>query len=225
MANYPFPVTRVSLEGDCFGGDEIWQTGFWRGHAGQASEEPTLEVAQQIAAAFSTFVTTANSGVSSNYVFRTVRMSYHLAAGGTNRDLTVIYDLPVPAVGTANAVSQHPAQISMVATLMTALARGRGSKGRMFLPCNQGSISSNGSIASNIQTPIATNLATFLDTVNSGPSGTDSVVNVSPINAANGFAGLIVPVTGVRVGNIYDTQRRRRNDLGETYVQKALTVP
>jgi hypothetical protein len=30
--------------------------------------------------------------------------------------------------------------------------------------------------------------------------------------------GRNVPVNGVRVGNVYDTQRRRRNGLSETYV-------
>lgn len=220
---YPMNVVRVSLEGTCFGANEIWQTGFWLGNPTQHAEAPTIEKAEAIAQAFSQFFTNVTSSITSSYRFTTVRMTYHLALGGIDRDATVIYDLPTPVTGSASGTSQQAPQIATVATLMTALPRGRGSKGRMFLPCNGASVDSTGHISTTVQTNIATNLGAFLGAVDIIGSGQDDVVNVSPLRAIPAFPGRIQIVLDVRVGNVYDTQRRRRNDIGEQYVIRPLT--
>lgn len=223
MALYPHDIVRVSLEGSCYGGAEIWQTGFWLGNPTQNCELPTAAKAQGIAEAFSQFFTNSSSGVSNRYQFNTVRMSVHALTGGIQRDDTVIYDLPVPAIGTAIGSTNMPPQIATVATLTTNLPRGRASKGRMFLPVNGFGVGTTGTITNSQQTAVATNLAAFLGAVDVNWSGEDDVVNVSPVKLLPPYAGRIEIVMGVRVGNVYDTQRRRRNDIGETYVNAPLT--
>ena len=97
----------------------------------------------------------------------------------------------------------------------------------MFLPGVMAPISANGKISSVDRDAIATNLQTMFTSINA-----DAAIPGALINASRGRnLGLLddMPVNryvqDILVGNVYDTQRRRRNQLQEDYVSREITLP
>jgi hypothetical protein len=107
-----------------------------------------------------------------------------------------------------------PPQASMCITWRTAFARGRGSKGRIFAPRSHVSVAANGRVNQGQVDGMAQAYRDFIVALNDleGPDGTGLRVVV-----ASGVNGALNPVERVEVGNVIDTQRRRRNSLVEAF--------
>ena len=118
----------------------------------------------------------------------------------------------------AAAEPPMPPQVSLVATLIGGSGKGVAGKGRMYLPGVCQSIDANGRVLTQITQNIATQVAAMFDALNASVDAPGVVVNAS-MGSKRGLYidGRNVPVNGIRVGNVYDTQRRRRNGLQETY--------
>jgi len=224
MAVYDVIHHHATLYGTMFGGNEIWTTGFALTPSGGGDEgtAPTVAEAQAIATAFNTFWTTAANGINGEYKFAGCKVSHVSTAGTVDTSLTQFYDLTTPSSG-AGIVSTPVPQISVVATLQTLKTRGVGSKGRMYIPGVGFSIDNGAKISTANCTQLANQIKTFLDAVNASTDVPGIVALMSrektgvPFRAAEHNA-----VASVRVGNVYDTQRRRRNQLVETYQTAAL---
>lgn len=106
-------------------------------------------------------------------------------------------------------------QLTMVSTLLTNLPRGRGSKGRMFLPPQAPllSIGNDGLVTASDALTVATRSLELVTDLNAlyEPLGASVVV------ASRTGAGSMRVVNGVRVGRVPDTMRSRRNKQPEDY--------
>src|SRR6266545_4961150 len=113
-------------------------------------------------------------------------------------------------------------RIGLVASLISGYRNGTASHGRMFLPgVNAPLDNATGRISSTYRTNISTAFQTFVNGVNTdtvpGSAGKMILVGraafgtLSPHEAKNAY------VTGLKIGDLYDTQRRRRNGIRETY--------
>lgn len=125
--------------------------------------------------------------------------------------------------GTGSAA--HPPQVALVATLKTAAARGYGSRGRIFLAGinqAQSTISnSDGRISEPMALNLQTNVQTFLNNINNWPGidGWFAGLQVAVVSKGGLLgAGVGRTVTGVTMGRTLDTQRRRREDVQESYL-------
>lgn len=120
----------------------------------------------------------------------------------------------VQGSSTGGAVSgsgtlQQAAQVACVFSLLTGQA-GRSFRGRMYWPAQGCPLTSTmrGGLPSQSS---ANAMAVFLNYVASITlTGNGNVVVVSPT------LGIVTPVTQVRVGDVLDTQRRRRDKTSET---------
>lgn len=131
------------------------------------------------------------------------------------------YDYPTPVVGTSTV--NVPPQDSIVVTLTTAFSRGLAYKGRIFLPAGFSDVQgSDGRLTSAQTNSIAQRFKTMFEGIN----GYFDTLDNDPflVVASNVGAGQTRAVTGVQVGNLVDTQRRRRNRLNEAYSTAELTV-
>lgn len=230
MAVYAYNVNRVTVSGTCFGGAEIWSTGFWLGSAGADAADPAGS-AIPIAALWNTLFSTAGNAFSSNYVTQQVKVAQHKSSDG-KVDLTKVdfYDLSPTQAGGGTSTALPP-QISLACTLTSQIQRGTAAKGRMYLPgINTPVTSGTGKILSTYVNTLATAMKTLMDGINASSSVPDSVILVSRGNkvtdVGTGEIHYVLPknalVTGLRVGDVYDTQRRRRNGMAETYTTKVL---
>lgn len=115
------------------------------------------------------------------------------------------------------AVTPGPAQDSVVVSLLTDAQRGRAHRGRFYPPT--GYIAPNaatGRLSSSDTTTMAESAATLINNLNDQP-GLDLEDPTIVIASSLGTPGPVRPVTRVAVGNVVDTQRRRRKSLPEAY--------
>lgn len=230
-AAYPHKVNKVTISGTCFAGIEEWSTGFYIGDTGADAADPGTTTASAVAALWTTFFTSANAHIAPSHKTTHVKVSQLQLNGDTDLDKIDIYDYPTPIVGVSGG-NPMPPQITLAATVTSDNQRGLASKGRMYLPgVNLPIFTADPRVSVTEQTQITTALKTFLDGVNASSAiagyailaskGHKLVIAEDPKNWYY-VLGKIGRVTGVRVGNVYDTQRRRRGGVTEAYTSAVL---
>lgn len=215
-------VVHVTLSGTMLGGGEEWQTGFYMGSATADAPTPTQAFVDLVRDQWATYFAASGNFISYAYAFTAVK-AVLLEKNGSYGSNEPVESFPASSVAGGYVGAPLPPQIALVATLIAGSGKGLAGKGRMYLPGVSAPIDTTGHLLNTTCQGIATNLAAFFDALDASVDAPGHVINVSrghkllgeptPIytNARN------VPVNGVRVGNVYDTQRRRRNALAETY--------
>lgn len=115
-----------------------------------------------------------------------------------------------PGVGAGDSL---PLQIALAVSLRTARSGPEG-KGRFYLPAPAVALGADRRVTAERAGTIAANMKAFVEHVDGaftqfGVPGGNVVVASSK--------GFLSVVTGVRVGRVLDTQRRRRGDMQEGY--------
>jgi hypothetical protein len=200
-----------------FGGAEQWSTGFFLGQEGADAAPGSVLACTAILNAWRTYFASATSYVSLQYATTQCKIALINADGHT--DLShVYYDYPATALIGQQGTNTHPPQCSIVVTLQSVRPRGLASKGRMYLPGISAAMSGNGKISTANRDSIALNMKTFFDTLKASFDVPDEL-----ILAAKG-TGILPALTAqndyvhsLKVGDVIDTQRRRRNGLVESY--------
>lgn len=142
-----------------------------------------------------------------------IRLEGHADTGATIGASEANYD--DPQLGTATG-SQHPPQTSIVLSMKSA-ATGQSGRGRLYWPAMGITLDSDLLVSNPSTTSLVNAWASYLQSVsaairdNAGlfPWTTVSLAVASPTK------GTQAPVTRLEVGNVLDTQRRRRNNLVE----------
>lgn len=126
---------------------------------------------------------------------------------------TNLYTWAAPIAGTAP--SDPPNQSALAISTKTAIARGRAHIGRFFLPATQVALeATTGAMTLATAQNIATFAAAYINNLN---NATD-LATIDQCKCAvfsNIGAGDHQDITGIRVGRVVDTQRRRRNKTVE----------
>lgn len=116
---------------------------------------------------------------------------------------------------------QLPTSVAAAITWTTSNQRGRASRGRIFIPQPSGTISF-GRFSPAVTASMAAAAAQFIRDLANWP-GLDWPNSPVPVVASNlGSPGPMVPITGVRVGDVPDTMRSRRNAMDEVYENVAV---
>lgn len=111
-------------------------------------------------------------------------------------------------------------QGSLVVTTNSDVLRGKTSKGRFYLPPGYYDVQSDGYIPSTTITSTAEQVSGFLNDLADVALSADPdlrLVNYSGYTAQE--AASLNPITHFTIGNVVDTQRRRRNGLQERYTR------
>lgn len=118
-----------------------------------------------------------------------------------------------------------PDQIALVVTLITPIA-GRHGKGRVYLPFTGAHIDANGRVVDQHVLAAASALVDLVDFLNGFVA--DAALTVARpstlfrIGVQSRTSGQPAgPVTGIKVGNVADTIRGRRQKLAEVYTQRS----
>jgi len=113
-------------------------------------------------------------------------------------------------------------QSSVVLSLRSGFTLGKANYGRMYLPHTRATLTAGGPfVASGDTGPIATAGATMLNDVTTAINA-ETTATLFPIILSSIGSGFGRGVTEVQVGNVVDTQRRRRRQLVETYSTASL---
>lgn len=218
---YPHRVARITLSGDCFNSTEIWSTGFFMGWEGKDADAITAQGLQDISVAWEVFFNASTSYISTNYRYLQAK-AVMVEEDGKTIDGSAVYHYPATPVLGKNFSTTLPAQCALVATLASEVPRGLASKGRMYLPGVGAAITNDGKVPALTRDGIATGLKLFFDTI-----ALDADMPGQPVLASLGHAplntgGTIKLIKQIRVGDVVDTQRRRRNQLTEVYATRTL---
>lgn len=221
---YAHKVCRVTLSGTMWGGAEQWSTGFFLGEEGSDSQPPTQSDADEIAAAFRTFFISAGASISSSYDFTTVKcQSLEAVSGKPIVAETVYASVATPRIG-AETTFNLPSQCSLVVSLLSDRPRGKASHGRMYLPGVGLRVEGTGRILASDRTAYVTGLTTFFQPmITAGDKTAGRLILAAKASGAGGLNPAQNDyVQSIRVGDIIDTQRRRRNGLSESYLTQIL---
>lgn len=173
--------------------------------------------------ALTTFHSAAATGISSGAVLEWVKVARIDPLGHYTQEPVIFEGDPVPGgVGGINASSPQDA---LVITLASGNTFGDANYGRFYLPWSALAVST--STGKMVVTNVLTQAQTFLNSLNA------QVLNWNPLDngdyqvviMSEKGAGTTKPVRQVRVGDVKDTQRRRRNKLVETYISANVTQP
>lgn len=228
---YAYRVTRVTISGTMFGGAEEWSTGFFMGATDADADLPTQGLADDIKGAWTIFHKNGNNTISNQCRATLVKVSSVGTDGKSNEGDTKFSTFGTDVVGPAPFSA--PPQISLAVSLRSADARGLGSRGRMYLPMITAGLDGTGHINTTDQNNIKNALLTFFNAVNATSMTPNLIINASQgqltgtkprVPKPGGLPPKNSVVQRFELGNVLDTQRRRRNALVETYVSQAITI-
>ena len=216
---YRHYVARATAFGDCYGGVEEWSTGCFFGIADDDVPDPTQASADAFLAAWTTFFESAGSNITNKYRTIGVRFSKLSKDDGKVIPAFNFYAHPtVPFTGGGSTGSPAP-QLSMVLSLQARPDAGLGAKGRMYLPGVDPGIGSNGMTTPANATAIVNACALMFNGLNDHADVPGRLINASQGRGLGLLGDMPVNryVQDLLVGTALDTQRRRRNQLNETY--------
>ena len=230
-ADYSHKFARVTFSGSVFNGAEEWSTGFQVGWEDADYEALVPGIAEEIATKWETFFENPNHAISNAWRCDQTKVALINTNGTTDPDNIDYFNFPGGIFG-GQGGTPFPPQITLAATLTSDFQRGLASKGRMYLPgVISGIDGQTGKLGGAFTNTLNTGFKTFLDAVNADTDIPGDIIiaskghktavldaNGQPVyeNGRNAF------VTGCRIGNVYDTQRRRRNNMQESYDTKVL---
>jgi hypothetical protein len=201
---------RIVINGSMAAGAETWSTSFGVDQAG--SIDTTPEALATWAQACMTYLGGAGAPATA--------LKALLSSAVRIENVQVYYyeDIGQPAFSQGQSTSAsfsgsgNPAQAPQVAVVASLLSArpGRSYRGRMYWPAQAATIA-NSLRWSGASAGMAGNFATMIGVL--ARSGSD--VAAVPVIVSQKLLAL-TPVTRVSVGDVFDTQRRRRESLGET---------
>lgn len=211
---------KITFEGDTGRGEDIWSTGIRVAPGvpvpGGIGEGTTDNIVASAAEAWETFWD-ATRGLIPQY-FRTLSVKAAVInPNGRYPDeySPSVIDLETPLVGGSGGTVIKAPQSTVVASLRSTKERGLATKGRMYLPINGLTISpSTGRIGNTAQIDTIGNaMVGLLDDL----LGFWSDMNFSPVIMSNVGGGATNTISRVLIGDVLDTQRRRKNAYQEQY--------
>jgi len=146
------------------------------------------------------------------FTWKEIRLSAITSAGQVVNGATVgAINTPIAGTATMNA----PPQLAVASSHQTG-GRGPRNRGRNYVPIHTytGNTGGDGLVGTGVKTAVNNAAKAFIDTVNA----------ISGIRTAvvSGTHQTYSDITAVRIGDEFDTQRRRKNGRPETYT--TLTV-
>jgi|EndMetStandDraft_3_1072993.scaffolds.fasta_scaffold85035_2 hypothetical protein len=193
-------------------GSEVWSCGLRMAitDAGGASNDPAGMIAA-VTAAVQAFHVDVRTQISPRALLSFVKLNYIDPTGHYAEDTTYQSLLAdIPGGGTVGLTP--PNQVAWAVSLVTGYSRGPAHRGRFFIPLPTVPIDVDGRVTTGTRAPLAASAEALRVALNAVDAGYKVAVFSRKLGAPAHRL-----VTGVQVGRVLDTQRRRRNKLAEAY--------
>jgi hypothetical protein len=204
---------RVSIQGDITGG-EVWSVNPVFDPTGELPGVPDQATLDAVCLAIANLTPGTNmlNMLSSGFRITGARLEQRSDTTDALEGLSV-QTRTTPLVGGGSVV--HPAQIAMVISLRTNTPGARG-RGRIYWPCPAVGIMPNFHISSTVTGLVLTDAKAYFSNMSAA---------LDPLEPSFGFdlsvrskANHATPhVTRLQIGDVPDTQRRRRDAFPESY--------
>lgn len=209
---YPFRHRLLTVFGDSWGGVEEFS--FSVRLIGPTA--PVQADVDALVAPTQTFWNTAAMNIDSQHRLLGVKLAPIGTDGFYPPGEVSVEALVTPDPGPGAGGNHWAPQCCVCVTTTTDTPRGHAAMGRFYLPSMTGEISASGRQPAGLNATIAAAAATWLSAVQATTAGNPVVLSKVGVGANH-------EITGVRVGDVIDTQRRRRRQLVESYAVAALS--
>lgn len=224
------PHTLIAFGGglqEVSGFDEIWECTIRAVAApgGVPNGNPLDEAGidqymEHMAPLVSAWFSSAGAHNSSQVKLQWLKVNNIGADGRYTGDTTHVHDYTGTITGSSTPIG--PSFLSIALSWTTARNRPPAAFGRIYPPNNTiAPAVGTSAITSSDQTALATAAGSLLAAV----ANRSGVIYAMPVIASAVGAGRNEPITGIRVGNVYDVQRRRKNAVRETYASMGWAPP
>lgn len=205
MPIYPDDSALIRFGGP-MGSEESWSCGIRAMRQGLAGD--VSEFLDDVKTAVSEWHARADSEINGAASLGWVTITTIGRDGKQIEDVTPRFEFePVQPAPT----SAGPFQLAYCVTFRTAKPRGRAASGRIYVPHAGGGVDKSGYwFNSSAQKTMRSAVTLLQDLTGAGAGLTPSIIS--------GVDGTHNAITRVEVGNVLDTQRRRRRSLKEVYV-------
>ncbi len=204
-------------------GPEIWQNGV-RIMAPVGDPTPGMPDATSLQDVFDNGLSPLHSAatfVISNHAWLQWVKAVKIGTDGAYAGEPVSYSATAVAGGSTVTSSRTGMQDSTVISLWSGLTLGKANYGRIYTPWSESTVDQNTgrvpSVTTDFQAALAADMIGYINTWATGLPNPGLVAIMSKIGS-----GVSKYVNYVRVGDVRDTQRRRRDGIAETYSQVAL---
>lgn len=206
----------LTISGALFGGVERWSIGLRFANANNATQ-PTQAEVDATEAPIRTWFTSTSTFIASNHSVDEIKLASINVDGLYFPGQDSVVRTPTTAINGGGTGGSTWPQNSFVVSLTTALPRGRGHIGRIYLPPLRATLIPVAGLMdpTNVDSILGTT-RTMLNALNL-LSGTGTLGVFSKVGT-----GHFQAVTGLRGGLVMDTQRRRRRSIAEAYRLLAL---
>lgn len=225
MATYNEPFMKLTFGGTQAAGQDIWTCGI---NLSIQNDELVPILPTNAVSAFESYIEDIDADIIdifSNYIGNSAMdiptaasLDYiKLAVIGTDGQYIVDAHTWEPADVSGGKSAAYIPQVSLVMTLQSDKRTDPGKYGRFYLPTVVPSISGGyRPVRTQEKADLTANLLASLSRRVRGGLA-DVRVRPAAVTSASNFSGPYRPFTTVKVGNVFDTQRRRRNKIGEIY--------
>lgn len=226
------PHTLITFGGqltDQVGEDEIWQVGIrgFQNGGGPVAATELAALAQSVlrgdtgsGGGLEGLWAASNSNIPTEATLAWCKAA-NIAADGSYSAAPGIAEM-TPVAGSHSAVA--PAFCSVAITWTTGKSFGKALRGRIYLPNYAAARGPGSTVTSTAVGQVGDFAGDILHAVDHSDDGSHGgVYDFNPYVVSQ--SGVSNPITGIRVGNIYDTQRRRKNAAPEIYSNFALKGP
>lgn len=219
---YPFDFIKVTFGGKIYGNAEIWSNGinFGKNLANTGMTEAQLKgAAQAISGDIITWFKSGGANISSSSTLEWVKVALIGTDGKYVYD-SDLFDIEAAAFG--QSTSKPAPQLTTVITMETSRRRVPGRFARIYPPMNVPAQLTNGRITAVQTNGMRDVFVTLLNEMNDQLSilvGTPVRAIVASEKTTEHFQ-----VLTVKVGDVVDTQRSRRNAFLEAYTESGVLL-
>lgn len=214
-----------SFGGDLLGGAEIWSNNIRfaipEGQTEGVVDEGDMlaDLMKDLQSRFTLAVPQGGLGYGTGVRLKWGKFNEIDAAGHyADQNNTRVLDLPSPVPGIGQSLGTIP-QLALAVSWGTARQRGLASRGRIYIPMPAVTTSgASGRVLAATAQSIATNWAMLLEEFNDWATSPDLTEMTAHV-VSNVGEGAKEQITTVRVGDVLDTMRSRRNALVEVYAE------
>lgn len=221
---YPFDFIKVTFGGKIYGNAEIWSNGvnFGKNLAHTGMTEAQLKgAAEAISSDVETWFKSGGAAISNSSTLEWVKVAL-IGTDGKYVFDSDLFDFDTPVSG-QSSVKPAP-QLTTVLTMETSRRRVPGRFARIYPPMNVPNALTNGRVSVAIANGMRDAFANLLNEMNDQLS----ILVTTPVRAivASEKTTEHFQVKSVKVGDVVDTQRSRRNAFIEAYTEpKILLAP
>jgi hypothetical protein len=228
MGNYVERHKLLTIGGTSYSGTETWQFGLRFSPTAPAVDVPDAVTQAQVDACVTpvqTWWNTVAQAMPNTHKLAWVKLA-PIAPTGLYPPGEIAYINDFTDITGPGSSQPAPPQCALVVTLVAgSILRGKGRYGRIYLPAPALRTTATGQISTTGRDAVGAAVSTMINSLNAVTDlGHVTVLTKPGLNNGVVTPATFGPVTDIKVGNVLDTQRRRRKGIPETYATWDITA-